>query len=264
MNSVSIELPRSIKQLRIETFADVHLGDKECDMKLLHERIKAVQEDDNCYCILNGDLIDNATKSSIGDIYSNTMTPMEQMKACMGLFEPVKDKIISVAGGNHEARTYRLEGIDLTLFLVNEFKIEPRWLNVGGVVFVKVGEYDTRHHATKGKNPNQIMYSIYHTHGRGGGRKAGAKAIRMEDMAAIVDTDIYIHSHTHLPMVFKKNYYRVNNVNKSIQEVEKLFVNTGAYLNYGGYGQVHEYTPSSRSNPIILLDGTKKESKAIL
>ena len=264
MNSVAIDLPRDIKQLRIEAFADVHIGDKECDMKLLHERIRAVQDDDNCYCILNGDLIDNATKSSIGDIYSNTLTPMEQMKACMGLFEPIKDKILSVAGGNHEARTYRLEGIDLTWFLVNEFKIESRWLGAGGVVFLKLGENINRHHTRKGEKKAQIQYSIYHTHGRGGGRKAGAKAIRLEDMAAIVDCDIYIHSHSHFPMVLKKNYFRVNEMNKQVKEVEKLFVYTGAYLNYGGYGQIQEYTPSSRSNPIILLDGTKKEAKALL
>ena len=41
----------------------------------------------------------------------------------------------------------------------------------------------------------QMCYTIYTTHGRGGGRKEGAKAIRLADMASIVDADIYIHSH---------------------------------------------------------------------
>ena len=33
-----------------------------------------------------------------------------------------------------------------------------------------------------------------------------AKAIRLADMASIVDADIYIHSHTHLPMIMKQAY----------------------------------------------------------
>ena len=34
-------------------------------------------------------------------------------------------------------------------------------------------------------------------------KEGRAKAIRLADMACIVDADIYIHSHTHLPMIMK-------------------------------------------------------------
>ena len=32
-------------------------------------------------------------------------------------------------------------------------------------------------------------------------RKEGAKMIRLADMTTVVNTDIYIHSHTHLPAI---------------------------------------------------------------
>jgi antirestriction protein ArdC len=45
---------------------------------------------------------------------------------------------------------------------------------------------------------------------------------------------------------------------------DKLFVNTGATLNYGGYGEAFEFKPASKDTPIIYLDGTKKRMKAEL
>lgn len=83
-------------------------------------------------------------------------------------------------------------------------------------------------------------------------------------MASIVDTDIYIHSHTHLPMVMKQNFYRIDTSNSAVAEIQKLFVNTAAQLKYGGYGQTFEFKPSNRTSPIIYLSGTHKEFTAKL
>lgn len=46
--------------------------------------------------------------------------------------------------------------------------------------------------------------------------------------------------------------------------MDKLFVNTAATLNYGGYGQTLEFKPVSKDNPIIRLSGVKKEFTARL
>jgi hypothetical protein len=46
--------------------------------------------------------------------------------------------------------------------------------------------------------------------------------------------------------------------------VNKLFVNTAANLNYGGYGEAQEFKPSSKDTPIIYLGGRKKSFEARL
>lgn len=263
MNSIKITLPRSIKQLTINTLSDVHLGDKECDMQLLYKHIESIKNDPNMYCILNGDLIDNATTNSVGDTYAATCSPMEQMKTCVAIFEPIKDKILSIATGNHEDRTYKQTGVDLTWFLANQLGVENRFIGIGGVIFLRVGE-EKRGRKDSSNKIRQVPYTIYHTHGRGGGRRPGGKVNRLEDMASIIDTDIYIHSHTHLPVIMKNAFYRNDIHNQTISVADKLYVNTSANLNYGGYGQVYEFKPSSKANPIIILDGTKKDFKAIL
>jgi hypothetical protein len=103
---------------------------------------------------------------------------------------------------------------------------------------------------------------IYANHGSGGGRKEGAKIIRLADMASIVDADIYIHSHTHLGMIMKESFFRVNPMNSSVKQVDKLFVNTASCLTYGGYGEGYEFKPSSKATPIIYLNGLQKECSA--
>lgn len=77
-------------------------------------------------------------------------------------------------------------------------------------------------------------------------------------MASIADADIYIHSHTHLPMILKQSYYRVNPSNRSVAPITKLFVNTAAALDYGGYGEAQEYKPACRISPTIYLDGPQE------
>ena len=88
--------------------------------------------------------------------------------------------------------------------------------------------------------------------------------IRLADMASIVDADVYIHSHTHLPAVMKQAFYRSDSSNCCAKKVDKLFVNTGAALEYGGYGQAQEFKPNSNCNPVIHLEAKTKRARATL
>ena len=83
-------------------------------------------------------------------------------------------------------------------------------------------------------------------------------------LASIVDADIYVHGHTHLPMVFKEAFYRVSESNSSVSLVDKLFVNTAAALNYGGYGDKQGFKPASKCSPVIYLHGTRHDMWAKL
>lgn len=256
MNTVKIDLPRELTEIEIHTLADLHMGDAFCDHAEIQRQIKAIADTPNAYCILNGDLMNNATKTSISDSYAENLTPMQQIGQAYELLSPIQDKILSIQSGNHEKRTYRKEGIDLTEILARELKFTDRYSKAGNLIFIRFG--------WNKKRDRKQWYSIYVNHGSGGGRKEGAKAIRLADMACIVDADVYIHSHTHLPMIMKQGFYRVDNINSSTKKVTKLFVNTSSALEYGGYGEEFEYKPNSTHTPIIYLNGTKKRADARL
>jgi predicted MPP superfamily phosphohydrolase len=250
MKCIKVDLSEKLKSIELHTLADLHMGDKYCDFKTIQERIRHIKETDNAYCILNGDLMNNATKTSISDSYAEQLTPMQQIGQAVDILLPIKDKILSIQSGNHESRTYRKEGIDLTEVMAREMGLADKFSSTSSLLFIRFGWNDLR--------KRKQWYTVYAIHGSGGGRKEGAKAIRLADMASIVDADIYIHSHTHLPMIMKQGFYRVDTSNSNAVHTDKLFVNTAATLNYGGYGETFEFKPSSQDTPIIYLSGEKK------
>ena len=258
MKVIKIDLPRELPSLEVHTFADEHLGDEHSDLKRLLSRIEYVKNTPNAFCILNGDIIDNATKSSVGDTYSQLFNPMEQLAKAVEIFEPIKDKILCITHGNHENRTYKNEGINLSHLIAKQLGLSDKYSPTSAVIFIRFGEGS---HSTRNR---KVCYTIYVLHGSGGGRKEGSKANRLADMASIIDTDIYIHSHTHLPMVMKQAFHRIDNKNSAVALVDKLFINTAANLNYGGYGEAGEFKPSSKDTPVIYLSGTRKYFEAKL
>jgi predicted phosphodiesterase len=265
LKTIKIDLPQTIKLLEVHTFADEHIGDEQCDMRQLLERIEYVKNTPNAYCILNGDLLDNATKTSIGDTYTQEFNPMGQLKRAVELFSPIADKIMCVTHGNHENRTYKKEGVNLSFLIAKQLGIEDRYSPTSVVLFVRFGANSCGLKESNGSGKiRKVCYTIYALHGSGGGRKEGAKAIRLADMASIIDCDVYVHSHTHLPMVMKQGFYRIDHRNSAVAFVDKLFVNTAANLKYGGYGEAAEFKPSSTNTPVIYLDGTKRDFKAKL
>lgn len=259
MKIIKSELPRELKTLELHLFADEHIGDAHCDMDRLKSRIDYVANTENAYCILNGDILDYASRSSIGDIETRELNIMEQLERATELFGPIKDKILCITNGNHENRGYKKEGFDISKVIASNLGIANVYSMASAFIFLEFG-------LASHKNTRKCKqhYTIYVNHGSGGGRKEGAKAIRLADMAGICDADIYIHSHTHLPMIMKQGFFRVDVQHKNINNVTKLFVNTASNLDYGGYGESQGYKPNSKDTPVIYLSGSKREMNAKL
>lgn len=255
MKSIKCDLP-NLEQVEIHPLSDFHLGDAMCDFKLIREKLDYIAANDKAFCILGGDLMDAAIASSVGDTYGANLQPMEQLKQCVELFEPIKDKILCVLSGNHEARTYKSDGIDMTALMCSQLGIPEAYSPTTALLFVRFG-----HSSHRGR---PICYTVYVTHGAGGGRKEGGKINRLADLAGIVDSDVYIHSHTHMPAILREGFYRTDMTNSTATMIDRLFVNTAATLDYGGYGDVQGYKPASKTNPVIIFDGRHKRMRAVL
>lgn len=252
MKAIRCDLPYAAT-IEVIPMGDLHIGDNNCDYKSILERIEYVKNTPNAYCILDGDLMDTAIAASVGDTYGANLQPMEQMKQCVKLFQELADKgkILCVLPGNHEDRVYKTDGLDITELMCAQLGIPEKYSPTTALLFIRFGR------ASSGRHGRPQLYTVYVTHGSGGGRREGGKVNRLADLASIVDADIYIHAHTHLPLVFKEAFFRVSGSNSSVALVDKLFVNTAASLNYGGYGDKQGFKPASKSSPIIYLDGLK-------
>jgi predicted phosphodiesterase len=260
MKVIKSYLPTTLETVELHIFADEHIGDDNSDIERLKERIDYVARTPNAYCILNGDIIDYTSRTSIGDIEAREFNIMGQLEKAAEIFAPIKDKIIAITSGNHEGRGYRKEGFDIAKILAYQLGIGEIYSPAAALIFLRFGK--GKSHGRGGREPR--LYTIYVNHGSGGGRKEGAKAIRLADMANVVDADIYIHSHTHLPMIMKEGYFRTDLRNSTVQNVTKLFVNTSSNLDYGGYGEAQEFKPNSKDTPVIYLSAKHKEARAVL
>ena len=257
MKCIKCDLPYA-DIIEIHPMADLHLGDVHSDYKGILERIEHIKNTPNAYCILDGDLMDTAIASSVGDTYGASLQPMEQLQQCVTLFEPIKDKILAVLPGNHEQRIWRQDGLDITKIMCSQLGLQDKYSSTTALLFIRFGKEGKTGHGRR------QWYTIYVTHGSGGGRKEGGKINRLADLATIVDADIYVMGHTHMPAILKEGFYRVSGANSSVSLVDKLFVNTAASLDYGGYGDAQGFKPASKCAPVIYLDGHKREMRAML
>ena len=254
MNTIKVDLGKDIHEVNLYPIGDIHLGSEHFDKKRFLSFIELVKNDPNAVVILNGDMINNAIKTSVSDIYTEQLTPEQQLDTLYEYISPIKDKVVGVTRGNHEERTYKLTGIDVLKNLCYRLGIIDYYHEVSNVIFLSFGK-------SRGRDNVRNTFSIYHTHGRGGGRTQGAKINRLHRLSTIVHADIYVHSHTHTPITFKENYIQTNCSNKGIKEVPRLFVNTNAYEGFGGYGEVLGLTPSNREHVVIRLKADEKGNK---
>lgn len=236
----------------------MHDGDELSDYRACVNIVEQVKNDPWAVCILNGDIMNTAVMGGKSDVYSETRSPGQEEDDAVGLFTCIKDKIIGITAGNHELRIKNQSGIDTMRHVAQRLGLVEYYCPDGVLIFLRFGES-----AVRGSRNRPQWYTIYATHGRGGGKKTGAKANRVEDMGTIVDADVYVHSHTHCPMVFPVAHFRVSASNSTAEQVESLCLNTGAFLNYGGYAQQGEYRPASRQFPVGVLMAAEKKAYGV-
>ena len=248
----------NFEEIVILPLADWHIGDPASDGKRITEWLDYLKRTPNAFAILNGDLMNCAIRNSISDVYTD-LSPMEQLKQCVKLFEPIKEKLLAVNPGNHELRIYRNDGLDLTQIMCDQLCIGDRYSPASTLLFVRFGKWKTA-----GRHGEPVRYSIYCVHGSGAGRTEGAKVNRLMQLASIVDADVYIHSHLHTPAIVKTSFFRTSPRNGTVEQIDKLYVNTGAALQYQGYGELASFKPASTDTPLIRLNGHRRGMTAEL
>lgn len=260
MKVIQRVLPSNIgPQVKIIPFSDLHIGSAKCNLTLIKEQVKKVKDDPNTYAIIVGDLINNSTKTSVGDVYSEPIPPMKQIEMAVDIFEPIKDKILAITAGNHERRSYKTDGVDLVAFFALELGLQKCYDYVAPMLFLSVGG------ATKHHSGAKTCYSIYITHGDGSnGRTIGGKANSLGKRGGVCCSDIIITGHTHEALTFREVINFADCNHKAIVQKETVFVNCGATLDYEEYAELYGMRPSSLVQPEIILSCKEKGIKVIL
>lgn len=246
MNHLKRDIVLREREFRLIVIGDVHVGDGLSDLKLFEKTIRYVKNTPNCYCILNGDLMNNALKNSKSDIYAATMTIEEQQEYLIKTLMPIRDRILVISTGNHERRTMRDVGINPLKYIAKSLKVPD--LLVENAFIIDISVLNER---TKNRENGYVIHGIHGGHG--GGRRMGTTANALEDMSRVIaNADLYVHSHTHSPIYYTDNILIYYTQLGGFSEKLRTFVNGNAFLKYGGYAEEKGYKLVDRT-PIVLV-----------
>ena len=240
------------QDIEIWPIADVHLGAAEHDAEAWGAFCKALTQKENAYVTIVGDLINNATRSSVSNIFQETLRPREQKKLMVQMLEPIRDKILSVVSGNHERRSGKDADDDPTYDICCKLDIETLYRENISFTKLHFGE----DHIAGDRNPT---YVITTTHGAGSGALTGGVVNKAERFAYVLDgADALIVAHSHKPFITAPSKIKIDPQHNNVYFRPFYVVNATSWMNYGGYAVQKMMAPTSIKPQIIRLCGKKK------
>lgn len=211
--------------LNVLLLNDLHVGSEAADLSLLKKVVDfAKANEETTRILLNGDYIEGVTKLSKGEIYTQRLSPKEQVDYVVDLLEPVKHLIDAITKGNHDDRIEAETSIDPVEMIARYLGIGDKYLGYRGIV---------------GYEWNDVFYSVDMHHGTGGGSTVAAVENAMKRLWKSDSTVMYCgHWHKEFAKPIKR--FAIDSEIGAIEEKRWLIcgntiVNTAEYAIRGGY-----------------------------
>ena len=241
------------EDITIIPIADVHLGARECMEQEFIKFIDSIKDKPNVYLVLGGDLINNATRSSVSNIFEETMRPADQKKEMAKILAPVAHKILAAVGGNHERRSGKDADDDPVYDILCKLDREDVYRESMAFVKIQFGEQN-------GNGALNPTYSLVVTHGAGGGMLTSGAVLRGERFGYAVDgMDALIMGHTHKPFTTVPGKIVIDKCNNKVSVKPFKVINMTSWLEYSAYAAQKMLLPSTHCIHTLTLCGNHKE-----
>lgn len=248
--------------ITIIPISDVHLGSPECMEQEFIAFINSVKETPNVYLVLGGDLIENGTRSSVGDsVFRQTMPPSQQKKEMAKILEPVADRILCFVPGNHERRSRKDADDDPVYDIAAKMDLEHLYRENIAFVKIQLGN-KTWETGTITPGEKRPTYSIVVVHGTGGGGIYTGTAVNRNERFAYTFSgmlDAMIVGHVHKPFTTQPGMIHIDPRNNKVSIKPFRIVSSTSWLQYGGYAANQMLLPSTHCLQKLTLSGNHKE-----
>ena len=246
--------------ITIIPIADVHLGSPECMEQEFLQFVQKVKDTPNVYVTLGGDLIENGTRSSIGDsVFRQKMSPSAQKKEMVKILEPIRDRILCFVPCNHEKRSGKDADDDPVYDIAAKMDLETLYRPNIAFAKIQMGRPQCST-GTVRNGKDRPTYMIVVTHGAGGGIFTGAAVNRNERFGYVIDgMDALIVGHTHKAWTTQPGKIKIDVHNNVVSVRPFRVVNSTSWLQYGGYAASKMLLPSTHCLQSLTLSGKKKE-----
>ena len=241
VRQVSLVVPDN--RLLLVPLGDVHLGALTCQVDKFQRAVDWIEKTD-CKVILMGDLMEFATKSSVGAGWvEQVQSPQAQLDVLKEVLDPIKDKVLVLLEGNHEMRCTLAVGLDISKILADFLGVP--YGGYASFVYLRVGKQN---------------YVVHAQHACSGARYLLTKMHAAMKTAEHTDADIYLYGHTHELAVATQPFQHYNKRGRFVEMQKKYFVLTGGFLGFfGGYAEKKNMNPSPTGMANIKFYGNKRD-----
>lgn len=254
LNDFDLITYRFDSAIKIACLADVHFGALEHMNKEWEDFCKSVLSNPSMYLILDGDLINNNTRSSVGSPWDDIIRPREQKKRMVEYLLPLKNRILCGTSGNHERRSLKDADDDPTYDIFTKLDLEHVYRQNAAFMKIQLGLHD------RNSGKANVAYTFAITHGSGGGVYTGATVNRNERWGNVIDgADCVIVGHTHKGTITKPSKIVIDPNNNIVSIKDYLVISCVSWQRYAEYPLQKMMLPASVGNPQILYlsDKTK-------
>lgn len=195
MTDIEVEWP--FTSVLLFPLPDLHAGNINARLDLFEQWVKVVNNTYNSGVILNGDILDNATQTSVSNTHDENLPPEEVIDYLYDQFLPLakQGKIIAITPGNHDSKDSK-RGVDTN---ISALKILADRLKVP---FCPHNAHITINMPIEGsKEKGKLVVAAMHGAGKGGNTAKSLDVMKSQSNAAFPqgDADLVITGHTHPP-----------------------------------------------------------------
>lgn len=249
------------KEARLYVIGDLHVGAIEANIKGWEQFTQRILQDKNAYIVILGDMMNNAIKTSVSNVYEEVLRPRDQKRYLVSALSQLTERILCIVPGNHEQRNKDVD--DEPLYDV-ACKLDLEDVYRPNCAFVKVcfGNRDKG-----GQTVPLQTYVLAVTHGAGGGIYTGATVNRNERFGMVLEgVDVLCVGHTHKGTISKPSKIVVDIHSNCVKQQSMTVISACSWLSYGGYALSKMLLPSQAQdpeNPQTLLFGGARRGRYI-
>jgi len=242
LNKMRLNPARGKDYAEMVFWGDVHYGSSYCDVRRATAMLDYCLKN-NVYVFCMGDVIEAATRYSVGSGVYEQLSPNKQIEWVIETLGPLAKKglIAGFLSGNHEDRIMKETGVDIAHIITRELKVP--YLGPAGWSLFYVGDQS---------------YTVYAIHGATGSKFAHSKLKAASDIAYHFQADVLAHAHVHDIVINSMEKQIVDKARKVVATQKCHVIVTGHYLEYyGSYAQMKGLPPGKMGSPKAKFHANK-------
>jgi UDP-2,3-diacylglucosamine pyrophosphatase LpxH len=259
-----IEYPKEDAEFSIWDIADIHLGNAGCSKEHLKRDIERIRKDQYSTFLIGGDYMDAIfpgdprfdPETFPEDIMVRDLTKISAIISAqlINYFNPIKDKCLGVAYGNHEhkfmTRNSEMFIHDQICASLNAPNMRySGWADLYFVHNKDIKNVQIRHSRLRPRRHTARLRCVLH-HGFSTAATAGGKINALKRLVDSLEADLVMMGHVHEQ--FAKSFTRLT-VNENCTEIKSkitMGMITGSYLrtylpDVTSYGEQRGYFPTT-------------------